>query len=64
MIKDKSKKKIRGYKRRVKQIEEWKQKNLLVNEEMLKTMSRDYVKVWIYPFYSLSNYSVSNGYKN
>ncbi len=58
MIRDMSKKKIRVYKRRVKQIEVWKQRNLSLNEEMLEVMSRDYVKVWIYPFYSLSEYTL------
>ena len=63
MIKDKSKKKIRGFKRRVKAIDAWKNNNLDLDLQYLEDYSRDYVKVWIHPFYSLSQYTLPNWYK-
>jgi len=49
-----NKKKIRGWKRRIKQIEQWKLHNIDLNVEQLKHDKRDYVKLWIDPFYRLS----------
>lgn len=48
-----NKKKIRGWKRRVKAIEKWKEKNLKIDLERLNIDNRDYVKIWIDPFYRL-----------
>jgi len=47
-----SKKKIRGWKRRMKQIEQWKQRHIDLDIEQLCQNKRDYVKLWgIDPFY-------------
>ena len=43
-------KKIRGYKRRLRQIEIWKQDNLYLNMDYLKKEQREYVKFRIYPW--------------
>lgn len=45
-----NKKKIRGWKRRVKHIELWKNNNIVLNLEDLKNSKCDYVKIWIDPF--------------
>lgn len=47
-------KKIRGWRRRVKQIEQWKQHYLELDMEELERNHRDYVKLWIDPFYRLT----------
>lgn len=49
-----NKKKIRGWKRRIKQIEQWKQRHIDLNIEQLCRNNRDYVKLWIDPFYRLT----------
>ncbi|MFD1954845.1 hypothetical protein ACFSL6_11890 [Paenibacillus thailandensis] len=48
-----NKKKIRGWKRRIKQIEQWKFRHINLDLEGLCRNHRDYVKVWIDPFYRL-----------
>lgn len=48
-----NKKKIRGWKRRIKQIEQWKQQHIELDTEQLGSIHRDYVKLWIDPFYRL-----------
>ncbi|MEW4369376.1 hypothetical protein [Paenibacillus kandeliae] len=48
-----NKKKIRGWKRRVKQIEQWKQRYLQLDMDYIASYHRDYVKLWIDPFYRL-----------
>ena len=47
-------KKIRGQKRLWKRIEEWKSQNLELDLEYLKSSQREYVKIWIHPFSSIS----------
>jgi len=49
-----NKKKIRGWKRRVKQIDQWKLRYIELNMGQLKANQRDYVKLWIDPFYRLT----------
>lgn len=49
-----NKKKIRGWKRRIKQIEQWKQRHIALDMERLVRHNRDYVKIWIDPFYRLT----------
>lgn len=57
------KRKIRGWKRRVKKIERWKQAYLALDREALAKYNRDYVKVWIAPFFSLQVYTLPFWYK-
>ncbi|RKE95201.1 hypothetical protein [Ichthyenterobacterium magnum] len=47
-------KKIRGHKRIWNDIERWKKANLYLDIEKLKHSERDYVKIWIHPFSSIS----------
>lgn len=49
-----NKKKIHGWKRRIKQIEQWKQRHIDLDIERLCRNNRDYVKLWIDPFYRLT----------
>ncbi|WP_340021254.1 hypothetical protein MHI24_19885 [Paenibacillus sp. FSL K6-1096] len=49
-----NKKRIRGWKRRVKQIDQWKKWFMHLDLEELQTTQRDYVKLWIDPFYRLN----------
>lgn len=51
---DGNKKKIRGWKRRIKHIEDWKQRYIHLDIEQLERYDRDYVKLWINPFYRLT----------
>ncbi|SFE70289.1 hypothetical protein SAMN04487969_105201 [Paenibacillus algorifonticola] len=48
-----NKHKIRGWKRRVREIEKWKQRYMQLDMEYLAHHQRDYVKLWIDPFYRL-----------
>lgn len=57
------KKKIRGFKRHKANIALWKESHLKLDENVLKDRKRDYVKAWIYPFYSLERYQLPNWYK-
>lgn len=57
------KKKIRGWKRRKRAIENWKQRNLILDKDLLIDDSRDYVKIWIAPFYTLDEYDLPYWYK-
>lgn len=47
------KSKIRGWKRRKRKIEEWKQQALILDWDALEKDQRYYVKIWIPPFYSV-----------
>lgn len=60
---DLRKQKIRGWKRRVKQVERWKTYNMNLNMELFKESDREYVKQWGCPFYSLRQYTLPNWYK-
>ncbi|MGG5372008.1 hypothetical protein IGI67_003679 [Enterococcus sp. AZ196] len=58
------KRKIRGWKRRVKEIERWKAYYMKMDMEQLEENSRDYVKLWSLSFYSLfTQYSLPFWYK-
>jgi hypothetical protein len=45
------KKKIRGWKRHKRKIELWKQNAINLDIDLIRKHHRDYVKLWIYPFY-------------
>ncbi len=62
-IKDNSKKKFRGGKRRIRQIETWKEKHLQFDVYKVEKFSNDYVMIWIYPFFSLVPYPLPHWYK-
>ena len=47
-------KKVRGQKRVWKDIEEWKNSNLELDIDKLKQFEREYVKIWVHPFSSIS----------
>lgn len=47
-------KKIRGHKRLWKSIEDWRDSNLHLDLESLMRSERDYVKIWVHPFSSIS----------
>jgi len=49
-----NKKKIRGWKRRIKSIETWKQRHIHLDIAQLEQYHRDYVKLWISPWYRLT----------
>jgi hypothetical protein len=49
-----NKKKIRGWRRRIKQINQWKQRFIDLDVEQLFCNNRDYVKLWIDPFFRLT----------
>lgn len=57
------KKKIRGWKRHKRKIEAWKQSALHLDMEYLKDYQRDYVKLWIDPFYGPFRRSAPAWYK-
>lgn len=46
--------KVRGHKRRWKQIEEWVEMNKTLDLDAIKTYQRDYVKIRIYPWIGFS----------
>jgi hypothetical protein len=46
-------KKIRGWKRHKRKIDRWCQKSMELDLDYLRQHQRDYVKIWIHPFYSL-----------
>ncbi|MBA4496266.1 hypothetical protein ACFO25_12195 [Paenactinomyces guangxiensis] len=48
-----SKKKVRGWKRQIRKIEDWKQRVNTLDMKTLEEYHRDYVKIWIYPWYNL-----------
>lgn len=48
-----NKKKIRGWKRRVRKIEKWKRRVIDLDIEHLHHYKRDYAKLWIHPFYAI-----------
>ncbi|MFX3632391.1 MAG: hypothetical protein ACE3L7_09485 [Candidatus Pristimantibacillus sp.] len=50
---DNSKRKIRGWKRRIGKIDRWRQNAIVLDKESLEKHQRDYVKLWIHPFYSI-----------
>ena len=47
-------KKIRGHKRIWKNIDQWKNANLNLDLDNLKSQGRDYVKIWVHPYSGLS----------
>lgn len=47
------KKKIRGWKRRVRKIAQWKQRVINVDINHLFQYHREYAKLWIHPFYTI-----------
>ncbi|MBP1905193.1 hypothetical protein J2Z32_001821 [Paenibacillus turicensis] len=49
-----NKKKIRGWRRRIKQIDQWKQRFIDLDMEEMFRSNRDYVKLWIDPFFRLT----------
>ena len=58
-----AKKKIRGWKRLKRRIEWWKSDNIQLNMEYLRDHHRDYVKLWISPFYGLQTVTPPLWYK-
>ncbi len=50
-----NKKKIRGWKRHKRKIEMWKKQVMKLDMEHINCYHRDYVKLWIHPFYGLYN---------
>lgn len=46
--------KIRGHKRIWKNIESWKSESLLLDIKSLKLREREYTKIWVHPFSSIS----------
>lgn len=58
-----SKKKIRGWKRRVREIERWKKAAMNVDSQSLERNQRIYVKFWSSSFYSLDRYKLPKWYK-
>ncbi|MHC5216394.1 hypothetical protein ACYSNR_06980 [Enterococcus sp. LJL128] len=60
---DFSKRKIRGWKRKIKEIETWKNYYIQLDLAALEKNHREYVKTWIHPFYSLRRYSIPFWYK-
>jgi hypothetical protein len=48
-----TKKKIRGWKRRLRKIESWKQRVINLDMDHLTNYQRDYAKLWIHPFYTI-----------
>lgn len=57
-----NKKKIRGWKNQIKKIEKWKNENINLDLEVLKQRNRDYVKIWINPWYRLEKRNPPNWY--
>lgn len=47
------KKKIRGWKRHKRKIERWKEDAMNLDIDYLREYHRDYIKLWIHPFYVL-----------
>ncbi|MBL1224120.1 hypothetical protein [Enterococcus sp. BWR-S5] len=60
---DFKKRKIRGWKRKVRKIEQWKNTYLELDQEALAKYNREYVKVWIAPFFSLQKHTIPLWYK-
>ncbi|MGL4697921.1 hypothetical protein [Enterococcus larvae] len=60
---DLRKRKIRGWKRRAKKIERWKNAYMELDKKALAAYDRDYVKVWIAPFFSLQKHTLPFWYK-
>ncbi len=48
------KKKIRGWKRRKRTIQQWREQMIELDMETLQEDGFDYAKLWIYPFYSIT----------
>ncbi|MHC5247029.1 hypothetical protein [Enterococcus sp. LJL90] len=57
------KRKIRGWKRRLEEIERWKYYCIKLDKNQLEKYSRDYVKLLNLSFYSLREYTIPNWYK-
>ncbi len=41
----------------------WKESHINLDKDSIKNYSRDYVKLWLPPFYSLNNYKLPSWYK-
>ncbi len=48
------KQKMRGWKRRKRSIQLWREQMLELDMETMRSENFDYAKLWIYPFYSIS----------
>lgn len=57
------KQKIRGWKRKVKELERWKNRCIDLDIDIFTSNTRFYVKIWLHPFYSLNTYTLPNWYK-
>lgn len=57
------KQKIRGWKRRVRAVENWVSYYKELDLKTLEERNGDYVKLWLAPFYSLIDYTLPNWYK-
>lgn len=56
-------KKLRGWKRKVKEVEQWKSSYINIDMEIFTENSRDYVKLWGCTLYSLNKYTIPFWYK-
>lgn len=56
------KKKIRGWKRHKKKIQRWRQNVIDLDMDYIREHQRDYVKLWIHPFYKLVRTNPPNWY--
>lgn len=60
-----AKKKTRGLRSKVKKIDNWKKQSIELDLEYIKKYGRDYVKIWIPPFYNLYKINkYETGHKN
>lgn len=56
-------KKLPGWKRKVKEVEQWKSSYMNIDMETFTEKTRDYVKLWGCTFYSLNKYTLPFWYK-
>lgn len=56
-------KKLRGWKRKVKEVEQWKSSYMNIDMGTFTERKRDYVKLWGCTFYSLNKYTLPFWYK-
>lgn len=59
---DSNKKKIRGWKRHKRKIQNWRQNVIDLDMDYVRDNQRDYAKLWIHPFYSLNRRNPPNWY--
>ncbi|MDB1727276.1 hypothetical protein [Enterococcus avium] len=60
---DFKKQKIRGWKRRLRDVEYWVMNNKDIDLGWLEERNMNYSKLWIHPFFSLKEYTLPNWYK-